>query len=272
VGAVVAVLVGCSQPGEPDRAVPRRMDAPTFLSVTNAASAPMLVGSPAATYISRDAGRRWTVLRPKMAGATAVSYGFEETVISQGHAFSLWNLDVTRFIRTANWPFPGNVTALASDVRHQRTWAIATGGGTAGPRLYYSNDSRRRWYQYPAVYLCPHPLAIAAIAGRLRPAHVRLFVACGRQGLMVSDDLGYTFQKVKIAATQVLDVATSAGDPGRVVIVTPNVQVSSDGGLTFQGTGLSAVRAAIDPRDANLIFAIGQNGKLYASTDGGKSF
>jgi hypothetical protein len=67
-------------------------------------------------------------------------------------------------------------------------------------------------------------------------------------------------------------VATSAFDPGTVVIATPIVRVSRDRGETFSAKGLSARLVAVDPRNPSLIFAIALNGRLYASADGGDHF
>ena len=68
------------------------------------------------------------------------------------------------------------------------------------------------------------------------------------------------------------DVATSMFDAGTVVIASPVVRVSRDRGETFAAKGLSARLVAVDPRNPSLIFAIAQNGRLYASADGGRHF
>ncbi len=68
------------------------------------------------------------------------------------------------------------------------------------------------------------------------------------------------------------DVATSAFDAGTVVIASPVVRVSRDRGETFAAKGLSARLVAVDPRNPSLIFAVAQNGRLYASADGGNTF
>jgi hypothetical protein len=265
------VLAACAPPDAPDRAVPSRVRNPSFLTVTNAPSAPMLVGSSGGAYVSEDGGRRWSATRPRMTDAVAVTYGPAVTVISRGHGFSIWDMALSHQVRSGTWAWSGNTVALAADPRHGRVWAIATQRG-ASPRLYFTHNNRRTWFEYPAAFLCNHPRSMAAIAGRRRSDHVRLFVACGANGLQVSDDLGYTFHHVDTGAGEALDVAACQGDPSRVAIVTPDVRVSSDGGLTFRATGLSAVRVAVDPRNPDLIFAIGQNGRLYVSSDGGRTF
>jgi hypothetical protein len=269
--AAGVALAGCASPGAPDRAIPKKVKNPTFLSVTNAPAAPMLVGSVGGSFISRDAGRRWTQTFPRMRDTLAVAYSLADTLVSRGRRWVTWDLGLTRLQHSGIWPFHGNVTAMADDAAHRRIWAISQMPGHP-PQLWFSKNGHRQWDQYPAVFLCPHPRSIAAIAGPQRRDHVRIFVACGDGGLQVSDDLGWTFQKVPVGAGSVLDVATSETSPTRVVIVTPDLKVSSDGGLTWRGTSLSAERVAVDPRNANLIFAIAQNGRLYVSTNGGKSF
>ena len=89
---------------------------------------------------------------------------------------------------------------------------------------------------------------------------------------MRSDDLGFTFQRVAEAPWAVSDVATALGVPGAVVIVTPVVRASRDGGRTWADSALSAMHVAVDPRNWRLVFAIAENGRLYASVDGGRSF
>jgi hypothetical protein len=100
---------------------------------------------------------------------------------------------------------------------------------------------------------------------------VRVFAAC-REGLFASDDFGYSFHRLRSAPANIRDVATSAFDPGTVVIATPIVRVSRDRGETFSAKGLSARLVAVDPRNPSLIFAIALNGRLYASADGGDHF
>jgi hypothetical protein len=268
--ALGAALAGCTSPDAPDRAIPDKVTNPAFLSVTNAPAAPMLLGSANGAWISRDSGRRWD-LTLHMRDTMAVAYSVADTLVSRGPRYVTWDLGLTRQQHSGVWPFHGNVIAMADDAAHRRIWAISQLPGQP-PKLFFSHNGHRSWDQYPAVFLCRHPRSMAAIAGPRPRDHVRLFVACGDAGLQVSDDLGFTFQKVPLSSGRVLDVASSENSPTRLAIVTPDVQVSSDGGLTWRPTGLSAQRIAIDPRNPNLMFAIAQNGRLYVSTDGGKSF
>ena len=149
-------------------------------------------------------------------------------------------------------------------------WALARIGDN-GQTLRYTNDGGRIWWvcRPPASASIPRSLAASSEPGR--NGRVRIFAAC-REGLFASDDLGYTFRRLTSAPSNVRDVATSMFDAGTVVIASPVVRVSRDRGETFAAKGLSARLVAVDPRNPSLIFAIAQNGRLYASADGGRHF
>jgi hypothetical protein len=158
---------------------------------------------------------------------------------------------------------------MASDPRHNRIWVVARVG--KGQQVHYSTEGGRFWYSVTAKGLCLHPRSMAAASEPGRDGAVRIFAAC-REGLFASDDLGFTFHRLKSAPSNIRDVATSAFDPDTVVIATPIVRVSHDRGETFSSKGLSARLVAVDPRNPSLIFAIALNGRLYASADGGDHF
>src|SRR5437764_983567 len=88
-------------------------------------------------------------------------------------------------------------------------------------------------------FLGVSPRSMAASSEPGRTGDVRIFAAC-REGLFASDDLGYTFHRLRSAPANIRDVATSMFDGGTVVIASPNVRVSQDRGETFAPKGLSA--------------------------------
>jgi hypothetical protein len=119
------------------------------------------------------------------------------------------------------------------------------------------------------VGLCPRPRALAAAPRR--GATDRVYAACGDAGLLVSDSLGAYWRPLPGVASAG-DVATSPADGAFVAVVTPLVTISRDGGTTWDERPLSAIRVAVSPRNAQLVFAIAENGRLFASVDGGRTF
>jgi|1186.fasta_scaffold72694_3 photosystem II stability/assembly factor-like uncharacterized protein len=268
--ATVLVVAACTPPGPPDRALHRRTGDPRFLTVSNQALAPLAVGSASGLWITTDVGRTWRAARPAVRNAMAIGYTNSRVYVSRGQHYEVRDPSLRRqLVFARRWPFGGSVTAMASDPRHNRMWALARNGD--GQELRYTNDGGRLWWSVTGSGLCIHPRSLAASSEPGRMGHVRLFAAC-REGLFASDDLGYTFHRLTSAPSNVRDVATSAFDSGTVVIASPNVRVSRDQGASFSSKGLSARLVAVDPRNPSLIFAIALNGRLYASADGGDHF
>jgi photosystem II stability/assembly factor-like uncharacterized protein len=266
-----ALLAACTPPGPPDRALHPRTGNPKFLVVTNQALAPLAVGSPSGLWITTDVGRTWRAARPTVRGALTIGFTAGRVYVSRGQHYEIRDPSLRAQVVVARrWPFPGTVTGLASDPRHNRMWALARIGNN-GQTLRYTNDGGRIWWVVSATGLCIHPRSLAASSEPGRDGRVRIFAAC-REGLFASDDLGYTFRRLTSAPSNVRDVATSMFDAGTVVIASPVVRVSRDRGETFAAKGLSARLVAVDPRNPSLIFAIAQNGRLYASADGGSHF
>lgn len=272
IAAFVLVLVAaCTPPGPPDRALHPRTGDPKFLAVTNQALAPLAVGSASGLWITTDVGRTWRAARPAVRGALAIGFTSNRAFVSRGQHYEIRDPSLrTQVVFARRWPFQGTVTGLASDPRHNRMWAV-TRVGEEGQELRYTNNGGRIWWLLPGSGLCLHPRSIAASSEPGRNGRVRLFAAC-REGLYASDDLGYTFRRLDSAPADVRDVATSLFDPGTVVIASPVVRVSRDRGETFAAKGLSAELVAVDPRNPSLIFAVAQNGRLFASADGGGHF
>lgn len=266
--ALAALAGGCVSRGV-DREIPETIKHPTFLSVTNDAQGPLLIGSEQGVYVSLDAGRSWRLARPRAFGARAIGYTRERALISQGAEVYPMDLQLRRRrgIR-GPWAFTGVVTALASSPTRRRLWAVTAGRRA---RLMYTRDDGRTWTRRPTIGLCRHPRAIAAAAQHGPNMRERLYAACGEDGLLLSEDLGITWRRLPGIA-RASDVATSAAAAEFVVATTPLVAVSRDGGQTWDERPLSAIRVAVSPRNDALIFAIAENGRLYASVDRGRHF
>ena len=267
---LAALAAGCATPGAPQQSIPDGVGDARFLSVANDARGSLIVGSTAGIWISRDVGRTWKYVHPVPRDTTAIAYGRSRVFVARGKVYERRDGSLTRiFGGTVPWPFGGTVTALASEPRGSRLWAV-----THLPQLAlaYSNDDGLHWYGRPATGLCPRPRAIAASPPARRHGTPVLYVACGVRGLQRSDDLGISFHTVEEAPWTVLDVSTALSVPGAVAIVTPIVRVSRDGGATWLDSGLSAKRVALDPRNRRLVFAIAENGRLFTSVDGGRTF
>ena len=268
---LAALLAACTPPGPPDRALPARTGEPKFLVVTTQALAPLAVGSATGMWITTDVARTWDAARPAVRGALAIGFTAGRVYVSRGQHYEIRDPSLrTQVVFARRWPFPGSVTGLASDPRHNRMWALARVGDN-GQTLRYTRDGGRLWWVVSATGLCLHPRSLAASSEPRRDGRVRVFAAC-REGLYASDDLGYSFRRLTSAPANVRDVATSLFDAGTVVIASPVVRVSRDRGETFSSKGLSARLVAIDPRNPSLLFAIALNGRLYASADGGNHF
>jgi photosystem II stability/assembly factor-like uncharacterized protein len=263
---VAAVVVPACSPAPPDRAVPDAASDPTFLAVTNHALAPLLLGSRGGAYTSLDGGRSWSSLEPPVEPALAMTMTNNAVQMSTGFRRVAYDLELKRSLgRPAPWPDGRKVIALASDVRRRMLWALAEGDQ---PRLYRSANNGGDWVPVVPNGLCRRPRALAASSTEGAP---RIYAACGGRGLLVSDDLGLSFQHVE-GIRDAWDVATSLSDPLMVVVATPLVRVSRDGAQTWRDGLLVAERVAIDPRNPDLVFAIAPNDRLFTSKDGGHTF
>ncbi len=254
--------------GGVDRAVPASVEQPTFMSVTNDSQGPLVIGSAAEVVVTEDAGRSYRSPVPKASDARAIGYTRRQALISRGRTLQVMDLGLReRRGPVVEWPFGETVTALASAPQQGRLWAVGTRGERV--RLWYSNDEAGRWRRLPAVGLCARPRAVAAAAQE--DGGARLYAACGPGGLLVSTNLGATWRRLPGVAFAG-DVATTMVDPELVVIANSLVAVSRDGGVTWDERPVTAARVAISPRNGSLVFAIAENGRLFASVDGGKSF
>ena len=154
--AIGVAVAACSTPSAPEQAIPADVGVPTFLSVTNDPGAALVVGSHVGVWVSRDVGRTWRFLHPIPRDATAIGYGPSRVVIARGTLFDRRDQSLRGVRGLAQvWPFAGRVTAVASEWRARRLWAVASTG--AGAHIAYTNDDGVSWWVLPAMGLCARP-------------------------------------------------------------------------------------------------------------------
>lgn len=269
-GAAVAfVLGGCLGIGDPSpRALPSDLPEPVFMLASDEAQGPLLIGGAAGLRVSGDGGRTWTTPEGGQEAAIAATSTEARVLVSRGELGQAFRNDLTGpEDGPVAWPFAEAVQVLAGSPRRPRLWAI-----TREPRqeLRYSNDGGANWWLPPALGLCRDVRAMAVAPPVVGDAE-RLFVACGEDGLLASDDLGVTF--VRVPGIERADaVAAARADVPRVVVATPQVAVSTDGGTTWTYDAFMARLVAVDPRNDRLVFAVDIGGQLFASLDGGVTF
>ena len=248
------------------RTLPAGFAHPRFMLVSDEAQGPLLIGGDYGMRYSLDGGRTWLQptawAKPALAAASyRTSILVSRGTTSQIYGYALRDKAEPRM----PWPFAGAVTLLAGNARRWRVWAVTNDGA-----LRYSNDGGVYWWTMPAVGLCPKPRALA-LGGPDRQGVERLWAACGRAGLIASDDLGASFEPVPGIANA-LGVVAARTSPTRLIVLTPNVLVTRDAGRTWTISGTQATAVAIDPRNPDLVFAATTDGRLLASLDGGRSF
>jgi hypothetical protein len=96
--------------------------------------------------------------------------------------------------------------------------------------------------------------------------------AASRSGLWRSLDGGVSWGRLSGAGREVLAVATTPARSSRVLVAGPLVRWSDDYGETWHRTEFSARLLAGDPRNGNVFFAVGEDGFLRASSDGGRTW
>lgn len=265
--AAVAATTACGLDPKP-RTLPAGFASPRFLLVSDEAQGPLLVGGDYGLRYSLDGGRTWRAPTDADEPAVAAAPYRTSLLVSRGLTGQVYPYALTGTAEPrVPWPFAGAVTLLAGNARLWRLWAVVVDGER---RLLYSNDGGQRWWSMPAVGLCAKPRALAA--GAVGPTGAeRLWAACGRRGLLVSDDLGASFTPVP-GISNALGVVASRTAVNRLIVLTPNVLATRDGGRTWTISGTQAAAVAIDPRNPDLVFAATTDGRLLASLDGGRSF
>ncbi len=266
-GAAALMVSGCGFLDPKPRTVPAGFAKPRAFLISDEAQGPILLGGDFGLRTSLDGGRTWSTPEAGQEPVVAAAPYDDQVLISRGTTRQPYGYALTEpSAELEPWPFSGAVTALAGSSRRGRLWAVTREGE---PRLMYSNDGGRYWWQMPAIGLCQTPRALAT---SLQPGGPdRVWVACGRHGLLASDDLGVNFRKIP-GIGRANDVAGARGTSGHVVIATPQVAVTRDNGETWRYAALYAERLAIDPRSSDLVFAITGNGSLVVSLDGGITF
>lgn len=265
--AAAAALTACGLEPKP-RVLPAGFAHPRFMLISDEAQGPLLVGGDYGLQYSLDGGRTWQLPATGRKPAVAAAPYYDRILVSRGATAQVYDYSLQGDANPrVAWPFGDAVTLLAGNARKLRLWALSTDGGL---QLHYSNDGGAYWWDLPAVGLCPHPRALA-VGGAKGKANERLWVACGRQGLQASDDLGASFRYVP-GVSNAQTVAAARSVAGRIAVATPKVIVTRDNGRTWWISGLNATAIAIDPRNPDLVFAAGTDGRLFASLDGGKSF
>lgn len=269
-GAAVAfVLGGCLGIGDPSpRALPSGLPEPMFMLASDEAQGPLLIGGAQGLRVSRDGGRTWSTPEGGAEAAITATSTQTRVLVSRGELGQAFRNDLAGpEDGPVAWPFAEAVQVLAGSPRRPRLWAI-----TREPRqeLRYSNDGGANWWLPPALGLCRDVRAMA-VAPPVVGETERLFVACGEDGLLASDDLGVTF--VRVPGIERADaVAAARADVPRVVVATPQVAVSTDGGASWSYDAFMARLVAVDPRNDRLVFAVDIGGQLFASLDGGVTF
>jgi photosystem II stability/assembly factor-like uncharacterized protein len=265
--AVAALLAACGLEPKP-RTLPAGFATPRFLLISDEAQGALVIGGDYGMQYSLNGGRTWLVPAGGRTPAIAAAPYADRILVSRGPTAQVYDytLEGEANPRVA-WPFGGAATHLAGNARRERLWAITQDADT---QLHYSNDSGAHWWPMPSLGLCPRPRGIA-VGGAKGKANERLWVACGRRGLLVSTDLGVSFQAVP-GISNARSVAAARTAPGRIAVTTPQVLVTRDYGQSWTLSGLNATAVAIDPRNPDLVFAVSSDGRLFASLDGGASF
>lgn len=265
--AVAAALAACGLEPKP-RTLPAGFAKPRLMLISDEAQGPLLVGGDYGLRYSVDGGRTWREPADARKPVVAAAPYYDRILVSRGATAQVYDysLQGTAEPRVA-WPFGEAVTLLAGNARRLRLWALSADGGL---QLHYSNDGGSYWWDMPGIGLCAHPRALA-VGGAAPGRNERLWVACGRQGLMASDDLGASFQLVP-GVSNARTVAAARSTPGRIAVATPKVISTRDNGRTWWLSGLNATAIAIDPRNPQLVFAASTDGRLFSSLDGGKTF
>jgi photosystem II stability/assembly factor-like uncharacterized protein len=247
--------------------LPPQVSAPSFLIQSFDARGTLLVGGPEGVFRSLDAGSSWQPTPAPVYRAVSAAFTEGSTIVSRGRLFQRGNLSYDHVLRPQRAPFGGGYASILTWVPFGKLYAYVE---SAPSRLYVSVDSARSWYPRPTIGLpqIVRDLAAASVPGRADT----LFAACAAAGLWRSVDGGIHWRHLPAAGAGAWAVTTSPASPGRVIVATPRVRWSDDYGRTWHSTKFSAKLLAADPRNGSVFFAVGDDGQLHASSDGGRTW
>ena len=173
-------------------------------------------------------------------------------------------------------PFVATVSDVAVDPSKPDTLYAATSGGG----VWRSDDAGRTWV-LPGGGMTSRNVRWLEVDPK-DPATLWAGIeATGRPGLWRSRDRGATWEVVRVDPTSHAvgqQIAFAASKPGVVFVPSSNLHYrSSDGGKTwtsFRVPGQDAYAFAVDPSDANVVWAGGRGSSrhLSRSVDGGKTW
>lgn len=226
----------------------------------------LLYGQHAGVSVSADGGKTWGPLNGAGdAMALATSSGPAGALFMAGHDVFRTSLDggeTWRDVGLGNLP-GSDIHGFAVAPQAPNVWYA----NVAGRGLYRTENGRDWRFVSPAT---AGAMTLAVGPG----AAPRLYALTMDAGLIVSDD-GATWRRASDApqaAGSGLDVHPVSGD---VYIAGPaGVARSKDKGATWDGLSLpeGALLVTADPRDENKLYAAGESGSVYRSTDGGISW
>lgn len=223
--------------------------------------------------VSRNGGRDWapTALQNADAMALAAPAANPQVMYAAGHGVLVKSTDGGASWQPVVTGLPGtDIHGFAADPDDaNRVYAHVVGQG-----LYGSQDGGNTWSQLSAaVPPSTFNLAVGANAQTL-------FVAAGQAGLLRTVDGGAAWEPVtSLPGTGTPDggALTVVHDRGSGKLLVSTVgadaglYLSGDGGATWQPLGLNGtfVAVAINPNDPNGLIAVDDQGRVYASPDGG---
>ena len=219
--------------------------------------------------ISRDGGRSWEALLDRAGwGATSITADATspDTLYAAGPELLERSDDGGRTWRTMPGILPG------SDIRF--IVASPTDAGVlfihfASGAFYQSDDSGATWMPRDSL---PGEAKTVSVAQRVC-CQETLYAAVPGSGAWVGSSDGRLWQRI-LDSPQAVNAVAIDGD-GRLIVGTDTgVYATADRGKSWETLALSKPIATLVTRagDARTIFAIDNDGRLYRSGDGGKSW